>query len=270
MESLHRREAAPFSDRVWHEIDEAVRKAAVHILAGRRVADFDGPKGWDHVASRLGTLRPAPLMTASSGARMSVPDIALLTEIRSDFSIPWAVIETFERGGPLDTDSAEEAARQVAEAEDRLVLLGAGDGHGLLSSKESPRTALGDWSEPGRAVTDLLGAVEVLDLAGVAGPYAAVLDPAHYYEYWKASTTGSGYPASKQLRERMEAVHRSHVLTGGAVVSLRGGDFIITVGGDLTVGYRWHDEVIHLFCVETVASRLIQPDAVCVLSPLVR
>ena len=54
MESLHRREAAPFSDRVWKQIDEAVRKAAVHVLAGRRVADFDGPKGWDYVASRLG------------------------------------------------------------------------------------------------------------------------------------------------------------------------------------------------------------------------
>jgi uncharacterized linocin/CFP29 family protein len=55
---------------------------------------------------------------------------------------------------------------------------------------------------------------------------------------------------------------------GGAVVSLRGGDFIITVGGDLTVGYRWHDvDAVHLFCVETIASQLITPDAVCVLTP---
>ena len=69
----------------------------------------------------------------------------------------------------------------------------------------------------------------------------------------------------------MEAVHRSQVITGGAVVSLRGGDFIITVGGDLTVGYRWHDvEAVNLFCVETVASQLITPDAVCVLTPPVK
>src|SRR5207247_11422960 len=114
MESLHRREVAPFSERVWGEIDGAVRKAAVHILAGRRVADFDGPKGWDHVASRLGTLRPAPSTLAPSGARMSIPELALLTEIRSDFSLPWAAIETFERGGPLDADPADDAARQVA------------------------------------------------------------------------------------------------------------------------------------------------------------
>ena len=269
MESLHRREAAPFSDRVWKHIDDAVRKAAVHVLAGRRVADFDGPKGWDYVASRLGTLRPAQLTHALSGARLSVPEVALLTEIRSDFALPWAAIEVFERGGPLETEAAEAAARQAAEGEDRVVLFGNGDGHGLLSSKESPRTTLGDWREPGRAVADLTAAVELLDRAGISGPYAALLDPAHYYEYGKASVEGGGYPASKQLRERMEAVHRAHVLTGGAVVSLRGGDFIITVGGDLTVGYRWHDgEAVHLFCVETIASQLITPDAVCVLSPL--
>jgi uncharacterized linocin/CFP29 family protein len=200
MESLHRREVAPFSERVWKDIDEAVRKSATHLLAGRRVADFDGPKGWDHVASRLGTLRPAAYTSAPSGARLSIPEVTLLTEIRTDFAMPWVAIETFERGGPLDTDPAEHAARQVAEAEDRLVLLGDETGHGLLSSKDSPRVALGDWVEPGRAVSDLMAAVEQLDRAGIAGPYAAVLDPGHYYEYWKASATGCGYPASEQLK----------------------------------------------------------------------
>jgi uncharacterized linocin/CFP29 family protein len=63
-------------------------------------------------------------------------------------------------------------------------------------------------------------------------------------------------------------VHRSGVLTGGAVFSLRGGDFVITVGGDLTVGYRWHDvEALHLFCLETVAAQLLTPEAVCLLTP---
>jgi uncharacterized linocin/CFP29 family protein len=39
------------------------------------------------------------------------------------------------------------------------------------------------------------------------------------------------------------------------------------VGGDLTVGYRWHDvDALHLFCVESVAAQVLTPDAVCVLS----
>jgi uncharacterized linocin/CFP29 family protein len=53
---------------------------------------------------------------------------------------------------------------------------------------------------------------------------------------------------------------------GGAVFSTRGGDFVITVGGDLAAGYRWHDrESIHLFCAETLAAQTMTPEAVCLL-----
>jgi uncharacterized linocin/CFP29 family protein len=62
-------------------------------------------------------------------------------------------------------------------------------------------------------------------------------------------------------------VHRSLVMhDGGALFSLRGGDFILTVGGDLAVGYRSHDrDALHLFCVETLAPQTLSPDAVCLL-----
>jgi len=65
----------------------------------------------------------------------------------------------------------------------------------------------------------------------------------------------------------LAAVHRSPVLRdGGAVFSARGGDFVITVGGDLATGYRWHDrESIHLFCAETLAAQTMTPEAVCLL-----
>jgi len=46
---------------------------------------------------------------------------------------------------------------------------------------------------------------------------------------------------------------------------MRGGDFILTVGGDLAVGYRSHDrDALHLFCVETLAPQT-RAHAVCVL-----
>ena len=63
-------------------------------------------------------------------------------------------------------------------------------------------------------------------------------------------------------------MHRSAVIKdAGALFSTRGGDFVLTVGGDLSVGYRAHDaEAVHLFCVETVAAQVLGPDAVCVLA----
>lgn len=50
------------------------------------------------------------------------------------------------------------------------------------------------------------------------------------------------------------------------VVSTRGNDLVVTVGGDLAVGYRQHDrEAVYLMCVETVAAQLPTPQAVCLL-----
>ena len=78
---------------------------------------------------------------------------------------------------------------------------------------------------------------------------------------------GGNYPAAKQLNLVIKSVYSSQVVNGAVVFSTRGGDFIITVGGDFTVGYRSHDETaIHLFCVETIAAQLLTPEAICVIS----
>lgn len=260
-----RRTSAPLSDRVWTALDEAVAQAARHVLAARRIATFDGPHGWDYVAARTGTMTPC---AAEAGrAVVCVPDVVLLCEVRVAFSMPWAAIEVFERGAPvLDTGPAEAAAREAAIAEDRLALYGDPVGTGFLAGKGSPHVATQDWTRPGHLVADLLRAVESLDERGVPGPYEAVLSTPRYYAYLRA-VDDSGYPSARQLRDVLTAVHRSPVIGGvGAVFSTRGGDFVITVGGDLTVGYRLHDrDAVHLFCVETIAAQTVGADAVCLL-----
>jgi uncharacterized linocin/CFP29 family protein len=260
-----RRGAAPMSDRVWKALDEAIAQAARHVLSGRRVATFDGPKGWDHTAVRLGTMTPC--RSREGAAVVCVPEVVLLHEIRADFSVPWTAIEVFDRGAPaLETKPAELAAREVALAEDRVVLYGDPAGDGFLSAKDSPRVAAQDWGKPGQLVADLLKAVEALDGLGISGPYEAVLAPARYYAYLQAVDDG-GYPVARQLKEFISAVHRSVVVKdAGALFSTRGGDFVLTVGGDLAAGYRQHDrDAIHLFCTETVAPQTVSPEAVCLV-----
>jgi uncharacterized linocin/CFP29 family protein len=260
-----RRQAAPLSDRVWKALDDAVVGAARHVLAARRVATFDGPHGWEHVATRLGT--STPCRSAEGQAVVCVPDVVLLFEVRVDFSLPWSSIDVFERGAPvLDTAAAEAAAREVALAEDRVTLYGDPTGNGFLTQRKAPRLHAQDWTRPGQVLADLVKAVELLDTGGIPGPYEAVLSPARYYTYLQA-VDDSGYPTARQLREVLTAVHRSPVMReAGAVFSTRGGDFVISVGGDLATGYRLHDrDAVHLFCVETVAPQTVTPDAVCLL-----
>jgi hypothetical protein len=99
----------------------------------------------------------------------------------------------------------------------------------------------------------------------VPGPYEAVLSPNRYYAYVAAANRG--YPVPRHTKGVIAEVHRSLVMQdGGALFSTRGGDFILTVGGDLAVGYRSHDrDALHLFCVETLAPQTVSADAVCLL-----
>lgn len=261
-----RRGSAPLSDHTWKAIDQAVVQEARHVLSARRIATFDGPKGWEHLATPLGTMTTCP--TGRGGASVCVPSLVLLAEIRVEFALATALVEAFERGAPtLEADAAEAAAREVALAEDRLLLYGDPVGRGFLTGTESPRVQLGDWSRPGAVVSDLLRAVETLDKLGIPGPYEALLSTERYYAYLRATTEG-GYPAARQLRHVLGGVHRAMVMQeAGAVFSMRGGDFVVTVGGDLSVGYRAHDETsIHLFCIETVTGQAVTPKAVCILT----
>lgn len=260
-----RRHAAPLSDRVWKALDDAVVQSARHVLAARRVVTFDGPRGWEHVATRLGT--STPCRSAEGEAVVCVPDVVLLFEVRVDFSLPWSSIDVFDRGAPvLDTGAAEAAARELALAEDRVAFYGDPAGNGFLTNRKSPRMHAQDWTRPGQVLADLVKAVEILDTGGIPGPYEAVLAPSRYYAYLQA-VDDNGYPTARQLRDVLAAVHRSPVMReAGAVFSTRGSDFVITVGGDLATGYRLQDrDAVHLFCVETIAPQTVTPQAVCLL-----
>src|SRR3989442_12054169 len=128
-----RRTGAPISAKVWNEIDDVAGAMFKQTVVARRIADFDGPRGWNHVATQLGTFKPAQVPRSSSPVRFSIPDVLLLTELRADFQLAWADIDIFERVGPrLESRSIEEAARETALAEDALTFFGSSTSPGLL------------------------------------------------------------------------------------------------------------------------------------------
>jgi len=53
---------------------------------------------------------------------------------------------------------------------------------------------------------------------------------------------------------------------GGVVLSLRGGDFILDSGQDLSIGYLSHDaDVVRLYLEESFSFRVLEPDAAIAL-----
>src|SRR5438105_15268815 len=88
-----RRNAAPLSERVWKEIDDIAGSMFKQTVVARRIVDFDGPRGWSHVATQLGTFKPAQVPQEVGKVRFSIPDVMLLTDLRVDFAILWAELD---------------------------------------------------------------------------------------------------------------------------------------------------------------------------------
>ena len=105
----------------------------------------------------------------------------------------------------------------------------------------------------------------VLQEAEIGGPFALVLGTEPYR--WMMAGEPNAYP----MRERIRAlaaggIHWSPVLRGGAVLSRRGGDFELTVGQDLAIGYKLHDaREVELYFAESFTFRVLEPAAAVAL-----
>ena len=132
-----RRSSAQLSDAVWKELDEAAATAAKNVMTARRIATFDGPRGWDYIATPLGTMKACA--TREGKAVVCVPEIALLAQIRADFSVPWSAVEAFERGGPaMDTSTAEDGRPRGRARGGPPRLLRRARGHGVPRGPRFP------------------------------------------------------------------------------------------------------------------------------------
>ena len=57
-------------------------------------------------------------------------------------------------------------------------------------------------------------------------------------------------------------------LSGGVVISQRGGDFLLEAGQDLSVGYDSHDaDEVRLYIEESLSFRVATPEAAVALTP---
>jgi uncharacterized linocin/CFP29 family protein len=263
---LHR-DLAPLSTDAWEAIEAEVRRALRTFLTARRIVDFNGPHGYAMSSLDLGRTGP-PHEVPGEAVRVAVRQSQPLVELRREFEIAWAELDAVDRGATaIDLGPAVEAARSIAMVEDGLVYQGMDaasiTGIGPGSEHEAVAAAGGADAVP-PAVTR---AVTMLQRAGVEGPYALVLGTPSYTRVVEG--TEDGYPVLEHLRLVLEggAVHHAPALAGGLVVSLRGGDFELVVGEDLSLGYcDRNDTGVRFFIEETMLFRVNAPEAAVVVA----
>ncbi len=261
------REHAPITAGNWELLDSEARERLAPALAARKLVDFSGPHGWQHSATNLGRVKEIG-DPPSKGVNAAQRQVLALVELRAPFSINRSELADADRGAEdADLDALDEAAHAIAVAENAAVFHGwqAAGITGILEASPHDPIELGEDCE--RYPRHVAKAVEALLAAGVAGPYGLALGPETYTRVLETSEHG-GYPLLEHLREVAGGpLVWSPGVKGAAVLSLRGGDFLLESGEDLSIGYEHHDaDAVHLYLEESISFRVATPEAAVALT----
>jgi len=261
------RELAPVSDRGWEEIEAEAKQALATYLVARKLVDFTGPAGW--TKSSVHTGRVEPVATApAGGVDALIRTVQPLVELRTDFDVARAELDAIDRGTRSpDLDVVVDAAKRLAEAEDRAVFRGFSAAQIIGVAEATPHDPVSipdDYEDYPRPVAQ---AVAVLRQAGVDGPYGIALGPRCYTGVIETTQRG-GYPVLEHLRLILGGpVIWAPAVDGAIVVSLRGGDFELTSGQDVSIGYSGSTpEAVSLFLQESLTFRAHGPEAAIALT----
>jgi uncharacterized linocin/CFP29 family protein len=255
------RELAPIAERAWSEIEIEATRTLKATLAARKLVDFHGPLGWETSALSLGRVKrvkDAP----QEGVQACLRKVQPLVEFRTPFDLDRVELEALGRGAQdADLDPVRMAARAMALAEDRAVFHGF-DAAGIRGIMEAAGDNKCSITEDYTAYLGTVAeAVHRLRSQGVAGPYSIALGPRCFTGLSK--TMIGGFPAIEQIHRLLDGpIVPAPAVDGAVVISVRGGDFELTVGQDFSIGYLGHTaERVSLYLQESLTFRVFAPEA---------
>jgi uncharacterized linocin/CFP29 family protein len=255
------RELAPVSSDAWEAIEAEATDTLKQTLAARKLVDFTGPLGWQAYAIDLGLtkdLPAAPVEGVAARQRQAQP----LVEFRIPFDVARDKAEAVARGARhIRFEEVGEAARKLAFAEDRAVFHGyaAAGITGIMAGSDHKKLTLStDYETYPQVVQEALANLRA---DGIGGPFAVALGP-RCYKGLMTTTTG-GYPVIEHVRQLVDGpIVWAPGIDGACVLSMRGGDYELVVGQDVSIGYLSStDSTVRLYLEESFTFRNLEPGA---------
>lgn len=263
------RNAAPFTEELWQQIDEAVVGTARESLVARRFLPFFGPVGPGLNAAEVSC--PCKEEVFKDGfSIMEGRRLMRVPQLYEDFWLYWRDIEGSRRANfPVDMGLARAAAQRLALREDKMIFYGVKELglEGLLTAEGVAIQGLGDWNEGETAFRAVSEAISSLAKKGRYGQYALILSPNLFVALHRLQP-GTG----------MLELDRVKSLVGGRVfnaVMLEPGTALLIcaqpqyldlmVGQDISTAYtELVDLNHHLRILETAILRIKAPDAIVI------
>jgi len=271
MNNLHR-ELAPVSEAAWASIEAEARRTFEQHVAGRRVVDVHGPDGPALASVGTGHLAEIePPGGDAAGITAWLRSSQQLVQLRVPFTVSRLEVDNVERGAQdSDWEPVKDAARQIAFAEDGAVFEGyaaAGIDGIRQGSSNHPVALPADVKEYPTAIAQALSQLRV---AGVDGPYSAVLSAEAYTAV--SETSDHGYPLIEHIKRLLTGeIIWAPAISGAFVLTTRGGDFSLHLGEDLAIGYLSHtDTEVRLYLEETLTFLMLTSEAAVGCTPPAR
>lgn len=254
---------APVTNAAWDEINEEATEIFKSILSARKFVDVDGPNGLSKGAVNTGRIEISS--NKKDSVQYGINQVLPLVESRTDFSLDIWELDNANRGAEdLDLQPLEKAARAIASFEEKAIYYGLKKAaiEGLKHQSDYKATPFPD--DIGELLNVLSTQKAKFRYNGIEGPYSLVVNESVYE---KLTACINGYPLSKQLKTILKgSVILSPYVDDVFLVSERGGDFRLTLGQDLSIGYNFHDKKqVELYFTESFTFQCFEPAAVAVL-----
>lgn len=249
MDNLHR-SLAPISQAAWAEIEEEASRSFKRNVAGRRLVDVKGPLGLDVDGVTRG--HRSKIDSPTDGIEAYLRQTQPLVELKVPFTVTREAIDDVDRGAAdSDWEPVVRAAAELALAEDRAIFEGYQSASitGIKQSASlSPILLPEDVADYPEAISQ---AINALRLASVDGPYSLALSAEAYALV--NETSNDGYPVRQHLQRILDTeIIWAPALTDCYLISTRGGDFELTIGQDVSIGYDSHDgDSVNLYFLES-------------------
>lgn len=261
-----KRSISPVSAAAWEEIDEQAVKVLKSRLSARKFVDVAGPFGWDHASVPTGRLDVSKAESKGE-VHWGVHIVQPLVETRVSFEMGVWELDNVARGAKdLDLDPLIETAEKIASFEENAIYNGFEPGCIVgLAQTGAPQQISISTEHPRDIMAGLSEGLVLFRKNSIEGPYVLVAGP----QLWQIiDVFGDGYPLKKRVTSLFDGgMILAPELEGGFLVSARGGDFELTLGQDISIGYECTSGgKVNLFMAESFTFRVIEPNAVVPLT----
>lgn len=251
---------APISGKAWDEINETAAEVLISVLSARKFIDVEGPKGLNYAALAEGKLNvPA---NQKGDVKYGVNQVMPLVEARLPFELNIWELDNTERGSEaVDLDNLEEAAKKIAQFEEKIIYEGFSDANikGLKKSSDYDQITFPD--ESSEILAAVAKGIGQMKQESIEGPYSLIVSN----DKWqKIQNFLHGYPLANRLENMLGgSIIMAPYVKEAFLVSERGGDFRMVLGQDLSIGYESHNKnTVQLYFTESFTFKVLEPKAI--------